>query len=195
MLDAIHCEIFKARLVADGHFTKELMATVYSGISFAEPNNLELWRADAGHAYNPQVPTREKLYTVNGHECWHNKFYEMLHQMGFKPSTTAPGTWMKYSKGGTHHEYIAVYVDYLAIYMEDPKPFCDKLREIAPINYHLGCYYTKDEDNPTNTLGKYWMFANIWPLLKPLLFWKGDTDDLNAKTKGSDRIPTKKSLV
>ena len=25
--------------------------------------------------------------------------------------------------------------------------------------------------------------------------WKGDTDDLNAKTKGSDRIPTKKSLV
>ena len=32
-------------------------------------------------------------------------------------------------------------------------------------------------------------------LLKPLLFWKGDTDELNAKTKGSDRIPTKKSLV
>ena len=195
VLDAIHCEIFKARLVADGHFTKELMATVYSGISFAEPNNLELWGADAGHAYNPQAPTREKLYTVNGHEYWHNKFYEMLHQMGFKPSTTAPGTWMKYSKGGTHHEYIAVYVDDLAIYMEDPKPFCDKLRENAPINYHLGCCYTKDKDNPTNTLGKYWMFVNIWPLLKPLLFWKGDTDDLNAKTKGSDRIPTKKSLV
>ena len=30
---------------------------------------------------------------------------------------------------------------------------------------------------------------------KPLLFWKGDTDELNAKTKGSDRIPTKKNLV
>ena len=195
LLDAIHYENFKARLVADGHFTKELMATVYSGISFAEPNNLELWGADAGHAYNPQAPTKEKLYTVNGHECWHNKFYEMLHQMGFKPSTTAQGTWMKYFKDGTHHEYIAVYVDDLAIYMEDPKPFCDKLREIAPINYHLGCCYTKDKDNPTNTLGKYWKFANIWPLLKPLLFWKGDTYELNAKTKGSDRIPAKKSLV
>ena len=27
---------------------------------------------------------------------------------------------------------------------------------------------------------------------RKLLFWKGDTDDFNAKTKGSDRIPTKK---
>ena len=42
VLDVKHCENFKARLVADGHFTKELMATVYSGIFFAEPNNLEL---------------------------------------------------------------------------------------------------------------------------------------------------------
>ena len=29
---------------------------------------------------------------------------------------------------------------------------------------------------------------------RKLLFWKGDTDDFNAKTKGSDRISTKKSL-
>ena len=28
--------------------------------------------------------------------------------------------------------------------------------------------------------------------MKPLILWKRDTDDLNAKTKGSDRIPTKK---
>ena len=25
-------------------------------------------------------------------------------------------------------------------------------------------------------------------------FWKGDTDELNAKTKGSDRIPAKRAL-
>ena len=30
---------------------------------------------------------------------------------------------------------------------------------------------------------------------RTLLFWKGDTDELNAKTKGSDRIPAKKSFV
>ena len=160
------------------------MATVYSGISLAEPNNLELWEAegaDEGHASNPQ--------------CWHHTFYEILHQMGFKPTPTDSDTWLKHSKDGSHHEYIAVYVDDLAIYMEDPKPFCDKLREIARFNYHLGCGNTKGEDNPTNTLSQHLEFANTWPLLKPLLFWKGDTDDLNAKTKGSNRIPTTKSLV
>ena len=30
---------------------------------------------------------------------------------------------------------------------------------------------------------------------RKLLFWMGDTDDFNAKTKGSHRIPAKKSLV
>ena len=195
VLDVKPCEKFKARLVADGHFTKELMETVYSGMFCAEPNNLELWGADAGHAYNLQALTREKAYTVSGPECWHNKFYEILHQMGFKPSRTDPDTWIKYSKDGSHYKYIAVYVDDQAIYMEDPKSFCDKLREIAPINYHLGCEYPRNEGNPTHTLSKHWKYASIWPLLKPLLFWKGDTDELNAKTKGSDRIPAKKSLV
>ena len=38
--------------------------------------------------------------------------------------------------------------------MKDPKSFCDKLKEkdklklkgVGPINYHLGCGYTRDED-------------------------------------------------
>ena len=195
VFDVKHCGKFKARLVADGHFTKEPMETVYSGMFLAEPNNLELWGADAGHAYNLQALTRETLNTVGSPEYWHDKFFDILHQMNFKLSRADPDTWMKYSKDGSHYEYIAVYIDDLAIYMEDPKSFCDKLREVAPINYHLGCGYTRDEDNPTNTLTKHWKHASIWPLLKPLLFWKGDTDELNANTKGSDRIPTKKSLV
>ena len=195
VFDVKHRGKFKARLVADGHFTKEPMETVYSGMFLAEPNNMELWGADAGHAYNLQALTREQLYTVGGPKCWNYKFFEILHQMGFKPSRADPDTWMKYSKDGSHYEYIAVYIDDLAIYMEDPKSFCDKMREVAPINYHLGCGYTRDEDNPTNTLSIHWNYASIWPLLKPLLFWKRETDDSNAKTKGSDRIPTKKSLV
>ena len=195
VFDVKHCGKFKARLLADGHFTKEPMETVYSGMFLTEPNNLELWGADAGHAYNLQALTREKFYTVGSPEYWYDKFFEILHQMNFKPSRTDPNTWMKYSKDGSHYEYIAVYIDDLAIYMEDPKSFCDKLREVAPINYHLGCGYIRDEDNPTNTLSKHWKFPNIWPLLKPLIFWKGDTDELNAKTKRSDRIPTKKSLI
>ena len=131
---------------------------------------------------------------MGGPECWHDKFFEVLHQMGFKPSRADPNTWMKYSKDGSHYEYITVYIDDIAIYMEDPKSFCDKLTEVAPINYHLGCGYTRDEDIPTNTLSKRWKYASNWPLLKPLLFWKGDTDELNTKTKGSERIPAKKDL-
>ena len=404
----------------------------------AELNNLELWGADVGNAYL-QALTREKLYIVGGPEfeelqghvlvmykalygtrsggaCWHDKFFDILHHMGFKPSRADSDIWMKSSKDGSHYEYIAVYVDDLAICMKDPKSFCDTLKEkyklklkgVGPINYHLGCGYTRDEDgtlvadprkyvekilesyektfgekpkkivgylanfphgalrfrlhepdysnlphkeydwqrtvyggakeeiphdipepkgkhvttttyvdanlhhdqvtgkavtaclhvvnatpshwytkrqatvetatygsefvaariatdqiidlrytllylgvpvrsksymfgdnksvvdsasiptstlskkstlasyhrvreviaagylqfnwkdgksNPADILSKHWEFANIWPLLKPLLFWKGDTDELNAKTKGSDRIPTTKSLV
>ena len=201
LFDANQCGKFKDRLVAHGHFTKEPMETVYSGMFLADPNNLELWGADGEH--NLQGLTREKLYTVGDSECWHDNLFETLHQMGFKPSRADPDTWMKYSKDGSHYEHIAVYVDDLAICMKDTKSFCDilkekyklKLREVAPINYHLGCGYIRDEDNPTNTLDKYWRYASIWPLLKPLLFWKGDTDELNAKTKGSDRIPAKKSLM
>ena len=184
VFDVKHCGKFKARLVADGHFTQEPMETVYSGMFLAELNHLELWGADREH--NLQALTREKLYTVGGPECWHDKFFETLHQMGFKPSRADRDTWIKYSKDGSHYEYIVVYIDDLAIYMKDPKSFCDKLREVAPLNYHPGCGYIRDEDNPTNTLSKHWMFENIWPLLKPILFWKGDTDELNAKTKGSE---------
>ena len=48
----------------NGHFTKKPMETVYSGMFLAEPTNLELWGADAGHAYNFQALTRVKLYTL-----------------------------------------------------------------------------------------------------------------------------------
>ena len=186
VFDVKHCGKFKARLVADGHLTKEPMETVYSGVVsirnlrlamfLAELNDLELWGADVGNAYL-QALTREKLYIVGGPEfealqghvlvmykalygtrsggaCWHDKFFDILHDMGFKPSRADPDIWMKSSKDGSHYEYIAVYVDDLAICMKDPKAFCDTLKEnyklklkgVGPINYHLGCGYTRDED-------------------------------------------------
>ena len=60
------------------------------------------------------------------------------------------------------NEYIAVYVDDLAIYMKDPTPFCDKLREIAFFIYHLGCGHTRNEDNTTNTLSQHLKYASMW---------------------------------
>ena len=150
VFDVKHCGKFKARLVADGHLTKEPMETVYSGVVsirnlrlamfLAELNDLELWGADVGNAYL-QALTREKLYIVGGPEfealqghvlvmykalygtrsggaCWHDKFFDILHDMGFKPSRADPDIWMKLSKDDSHYEYIAVYVDDLAICMK-----------------------------------------------------------------------------
>ena len=186
VFDVKHCGKFKARLVADGHLTKEPMETVYSGVVsirnvilamfLAELNNLELLGADVEDAYL-QAHTREKLYIVGGPEfeelqghvlvmhkalygtrsggaCWHDKFFDILHDMGFKPSKADPDIWMRSSNDASHYEYIAVYVDDLAICMKDPKSFCDTLKEkyklklkgVGPINYHLGCGYTRDED-------------------------------------------------
>ena len=72
-----HFGKFKARLVADGHLSKELNETVYSGVVslrnlrfpmfLAELNNLQLWGADVGNAYL-QALTKEKLYIMGGPE-------------------------------------------------------------------------------------------------------------------------------
>ena len=52
----------------------------------------------------------------------------------------------------------------------------------------------KDEKSPADILNKHWEFASIWPILKPLLFWKEGTHELTATTKRSDRISAKKKL-
>ena len=69
-----------------------------------------------------------------------------------------------------------------------------RVREAIAAGY-LQFNWKDGKSNPADILSKHWEFANIWPLLKPLLFWKRDTDEHNAKTKGSDRIPTKKRPV
>ena len=61
---------------------------------------------------------------------------------------------MKSSKDINYYECIAVYFNHLAICMKDPQAFCDTLKEkyklklkgVGPINYHLGCGYTRDEN-------------------------------------------------
>ena len=183
MLDVKHCGKFKAKLVADGHLTKEPNETVYSGVVslrnlrlemfLAKLNDLHLWGEDVGNAYL-QPLTKEKLYIVAGQEfeelqghvlvmykalygtrsggvCWHDKLFDILHQMDFKPSRADLDLWIRASKDGTHYEYIAVYVDDLAIYIKIPKPFCDTLKEeyklklkgVGPLSYCLGCGYQR----------------------------------------------------
>ena len=42
----------------------------------------------------------------------------------------------------------------------------------------ISFYHVKSEDNPSDILSKHWGYSQIWPLLQPLLFWKGNTMDL-----------------
>ena len=177
---------FKARLVADGHLTKEPVESIYSGVVslrslrmvvfLSQLNDLEIWGADVGNAYL-EAYTDEKLCIIAGPEFkelqghllimvkalygtrsggarWHDRLFDILQELKFKPSKADPDVWMRPEPGGTCYEYIAVYVDDLAIAAKDPQAFCNelkkkynlKLKGVGPLEYHLGCTYKKDAD-------------------------------------------------
>ena len=179
----------KARLVADGHLTKEPVESIYFGVAslrslrmvvfLSQLNDLKIWGADVGIAYL-EVYTDEKLCTIAGPEFkelqghplimikamhgthsggarWHDRLFDILQELKFKPSKADPDVWMRPEPGGTCYEYIAVYVDDFAIAAKDPQPFCNELKKKynlklkggAPLEYHLGCTYKKD---PNGTL-------------------------------------------
>ena len=142
----------------------------------AELNQLELWGADVGNAYL-EAETREKLFIVAGPEfgereghilvihkalygcrlsgkMWGEKFAETLTSEGFQRSKADDCIWMRPNKAGTKYEYIAVYVDDLALALENCQEFADilinkynyKLKGVGTLTYHLGCDYERDED-------------------------------------------------
>ena len=156
---------FKARLVADGHLTKEPVESIYSGVVslrslrmvvfLSQLNKLEIWGADVGNAYL-EAYTDEKLCIMAGPEFkelqghllimvkalygtrsggarWHDRLFDILQELKFKPSKADPDVWMRPEPGGTCYEYIAVYVDDLAIAAKDPQAFCNELKkEVQP---------------------------------------------------------------
>ena len=181
-----HDDRFKARLVADGHLTKEHVESIYSGVvplrslrmvvSLSQLNDFEIWGADVGNTYL-EAYTDQKLCIIAGPEfkelqghllimikalhgtCsggarWHDRLFDILQELKFKPSKADPDAWMRPEPGGTCYEYIAVYVDDLAIAAKDPQAFCNelkkkynlKLKGVGPLEYHLGCTYKKDPD-------------------------------------------------
>ena len=92
--------------------------------------------------------------TRSGGARWHDRLFDILQELKFKPSKADPDVWMRPEPGGTCYEYIAVYVDDLAIVAKDPEAFCNelkkkynlKLKGVGPLEYHLGCTYKKDPD-------------------------------------------------
>ena len=177
---------FKARLVADGHLTKEPVESIYSGVVslrslrmvvfLSQLNDLEIWGADVGNTYH-EAYTDEKLCIITGPEFkelqghllimikalyrtrsggarWHDRLFDIFQELKFKPSKANPDVWMRPEPGGTCYEYIAVYVDDIAIAAKDPQAFYNelkkkynlKLKGVGPLEYHLGCTYKKDPD-------------------------------------------------
>ena len=172
----------KARLVADGNLTQVPLDSVYSSVVslqglrltlfLAELNQLETWCTDVGNAYL-EAFTDEKIYIIAGNEFgpreghtllihkalyglrssgarWWERFSEVLVDMGFFPSKAENDIWMR--DRGDHYEYIARYVDDLAIASKDPesityelqRKYKFKLKGTGPISYHLGCDFYRD---------------------------------------------------
>ena len=184
VFDVKHDGRHKVRLVADGHLTDIPLDSVYSGVVsirgfrlvlfLAELNNLELWATDIGNAYL-EAYTSEKVYIIGGPEFgeleghilvvskalyglrssgarWHDKFADTMRELNFFACKAEPDIWMR--KSGKVYEYVAVYVDDLAIAMKDPKEFISilegkykfKTKGSGPLSFHLGMNFNRDDD-------------------------------------------------
>jgi hypothetical protein len=42
----------------------------------------------------------------------------------------------------------------------------------------IGLYFIPGNLNPADILNKHWGYAQNWPQIKALLFWKGDTGNI-----------------
>ena len=38
--------------------------------------------------------------------------------------------------------------------------------------------FVNGKSNPSDILSKHWSYNDVWPMLRPLLFWKGDTTNM-----------------
>jgi hypothetical protein len=113
-------------------------------------NNHPMWK---GSTYNVCVEwengeiTNEPMTTIAADDpvtcAFYDHFLDCLHAEGFFPCKAEPDIWLR-PKNGVY-EYIAVYVDDLAIAMAEPQEFVDvleqkhkfKLKGTGTIAFHL----------------------------------------------------------
>ena len=53
----------------------------------------------------------------------------------------------------------------------------------------MGFYHIFGQENPADVLSKHWGYQQVWPVLRPILFWSGDTNAIPDEGKGSMKIP------
>ena len=61
-----------------------------------------------------------------------------------------------------------------------------RVKEAIAAKY-ISFHWKDGKSNPADILSKHWEFATVWPMLKPILFWRGATA---TQLIGSDRIPS-----
>ena len=61
-----------------------------------------------------------------------------------------------------------------------------RVREAIAAKY-ISFHWKDGKSNPADIINKHWEFATVWPMLKPILFWMGETA---TQLRGSDRIPS-----
>jgi hypothetical protein len=146
---------------------------------------MHTWATDIGNAYLEAI-TDENVYILAGPKfgelkghilviykalyglCssgvrWYQRFSWVMKTEGFTSCKLELEIWileleiwMRSSTDGAKYEYVAVYVEDLALAMDDPKDFLDtlttnkywfKLKGSGEISFHLGCNFFRDEDS------------------------------------------------
>jgi hypothetical protein len=82
----------------------------------------------------------------------HDRFADCISKLGFFSCKSEPNIWMR--KLDDMYEYVAVYVDNLAIAMQSHREFADilenkhtlKPKGTGPIIFHLGMAFSCDEE-------------------------------------------------
>ena len=60
-----------------------------------------------------------------------------------------------------------------------------QVREAIGAKY-ISFHWKDGKSNPADILSKHWEFATVWPMLKPILFWRGETaTQLNVNSNNS----------
>ena len=142
----------------------------------AELNGMETWATDVSCAYL-EARTSELVYIIAGPEFgsreghillirkslyglrtsgarWHERFADCLRQEGFQACRAEPDIWMRRPPHGKYYEYVACYVDDLAMALDDPETFVENLKSkhnfkfkgTGPIDFHLGMNIQRDEN-------------------------------------------------
>ena len=81
-----------------------------------------------------------------------------------------------------------MFGDNQAVVMNSSIPHSSLSKSHNALGYHrvremiaakvLGYYWIDGKSNPADVVSKHWGYAQVWHLLKPLLFYSGDTSEL-----------------